>query len=111
MNQDLRIVFQDSDGKTIPAVYCEDLFADQIEAEKNGTTPDSQFYTETYSSHDASDFFKWICPNITSTNIMALRKLDNLNANIYNCLAGKLFDPDFEAETECSSTKDLKEYW
>ncbi len=109
MNQDLRIVFQDSQGITIPAVYCEDLFADKIEAENNGTTPDSQFYTETYGTNGRA--FKWICPNLTSTKIKAERKLDNLIAKIYRCRAGKAYDPDFDAETECSSTEDLQEYW
>jgi hypothetical protein len=51
----------------IPAVYCKDLFADEIEAEKNGES-DSNFFTETYLNVTGTNF-SWICPNVTSYNI------------------------------------------
>ena len=45
----------------IDAVNCTDLYAEQIEAEKNGTWS-SNYFTNTFG-FDEVDGTQWICPN------------------------------------------------
>lgn len=59
----LRIVYNYGE---IQAVYCKDLFADQIALETDDPSKYGNFYSETYADLDGS---KWICPNVTSLSV------------------------------------------
>jgi len=66
-NSVLRIQFMQSiDEKTytvIPGVYCRDFYSEQIEAERNGQSPDD-FYIKNFNSTIDDKF--WVCPNTTA---------------------------------------------
>ena len=73
------------------AVYCKDLYADQIEAEKNGTSSTNDF-TQAFQDKNG---FKWVCPR-TNEKItipkfndnggylqMSVLKCDNVQQAVY----------------------------
>jgi len=53
----------------IPAVYCLDYYADEIAAEKSGQS-NSTFYTDKYGFEGGQGMSKWICPNLTESNLV-----------------------------------------
>ena len=82
----MRIQFQQTapsseDTITYDAVYCTDLYAEEIEAERNGTSS-TQDYTRAFS--DWSDNIRLVCPNATD---IVISKANNkfLNAKILSC--------------------------
>ena len=84
VNENLRVMFKTKSSNKhayVDSVYCKDLFADQIAAEKNGTS-DSSFFTDTYK--DVGDTFgwAWICPNVTSLEASP-DVLKNMQAVVY----------------------------
>ncbi len=83
MNPNLQVMFSTANiGNDIyvDAVYCKDLFADEIAKESDGRS-DSNFYTKTYADHAR---FSWICPNVTEFTV-ASDELKNIQAHVYQC--------------------------
>ena len=97
------------DFPIIPAVYCTDYYAEEIAAEKNGTS-NSTFYTDTYSDSIALDNapYKWICPNLTESTIFP-GYLNNLKVELEACWIAKQVDLDFEPDLECSENSDVEQ--
>ena len=56
-----------TDNPVIDAVYCTDLYADQIEAERNGTSS-TQDYTKAFQDYYGT---RMVCPNATNITINA----------------------------------------
>jgi len=56
-----RVRFLARDSSRIDAVYCTDLYREEIEMERNSTSGDD-YFTQMFSDWNG---FKWICPNIT----------------------------------------------
>ena len=82
----MKIQFQQTavsqeDTITYDAVYCSDLYADEIEAERNGTSS-TQDFTRAFS--DYSEHVKLVCPNATDILISREEK-KSLNAKILSC--------------------------
>ena len=63
------------------AVWCPDLYAENIEAERNGTVS-SDYFTKVFD-YDREDERPRICPNITET--VALPLDDQLIAQVVPC--------------------------
>ena len=92
MNKYLRLGFSNpSGGEHAPAVYCKDLFADQISLEQSGET-DSNFFTDNFVLRN--DFLDregftgspmWICPNMSTP----VQELDMI---VYACSKAELYD-------------------
>ena len=61
------IVFSEGngDGMNIPAIFCKDYFAEEIEAEASGIS-NSTFYTDTYLVSNGTDR---VCPKLDKTTI------------------------------------------
>lgn len=69
----LRLVFTQNTGQTVPTVYCQDMFADQIAAEE-GLEKDYKIYTNTYSGINSH----MLCPNITETVVEGAKDWINI---------------------------------
>ena len=65
----LRVVFMDQ-LKKVPAVFCKDYFAAEIEAEASVPTNSSTFFTDNFANQE------WLCPNLTQTNVTDQKILD-----------------------------------
>ena len=92
----LQVGFNDT-TRVIPAVYCSDLFADQIENEQND--PNSNFYSATYGNGNQDGLgTSWkICPNMT--NESGIDK--DFQVIVYTCTQGKKRYENFEPNITC----------
>ena len=84
-----RVKFIDSHNYTrtpIDAVYCEDLYSKEIEAESSGKVSTND-YTRTFAQQrfveNSRAEMKWICPNITSEEFSY--KHDYLEISVQPC--------------------------
>ncbi len=98
--QYLRVAFY-SNGSYIPAVLCQDYFADQILAEANGQS-NSTFYTDTYSTN-ISTRSSWVCPDLGNMTITEKENMDNIVVYVLSCNSAKTKDPDFLPDQVCKS--------
>ena len=53
--------FTSSEEQNIEAVYCSDMYSEQIEAENNGTWS-TKYFTDTFD--DIGEYWKKVCPKI-----------------------------------------------
>ena len=97
----LRVVFVGLTGK-VPAVYCTDYYAEEIAAEESGQS-DSTFYSRTYRDPGPYTDWKsrWICPNLTKTEIDIENPWRYFTAAVVTCAQGKDSDPTFEPDVTC----------
>ena len=77
---------------TYDGVYCKDLYADQIEAERNGTSSNQDF-TRAFADYYTEPM---ICPNTTNVTINIDRKLA---VKILPC--GKAKGAAYAKDTSC----------
>ena len=103
----LRITFYDGDGVNIPAIFCKEYFAEEIQAEASGES-NSTFYTDTYAPIDYYGT-EWVCPNLNKTNITDDR-YENINVGVYSCAYAKLKDSNFLSDQNCSSAANSTSY-
>ena len=104
----LRIQFTDGKGHNIPAIFCKDFFAEEIQAEASGES-NSTFYTDTYASLSyATD---WVCPNQNKTN-MQTNGYRNIKVFVVSCeyATQDRRDPDFLPDLTCASAIETKTY-
>ena len=73
----LRVVFNYGE---IQAVYCTDLYAEEIQSETSDPETYGTFYSESFADLDGS---KWICPNVTQLDVVAGEFANNLLTNVY----------------------------
>ena len=65
----MRVVFYKyaDEGIPIQAVYCQDYYRDEIEAEKD-LPAEEQFWTNEFN--DNNGIIQWICPNTKSVSLL-----------------------------------------
>ena len=56
----VKFEYEDESAAEIDAVNCTDLYAEQIESERNQTVSTS-YFTDTF----VDDVIHWVCPNVT----------------------------------------------
>ena len=87
----------------LEGVYCTDLYAEQIEAEKNGTVS-TKYFTETFlDSLEVNRGYKWICPNITDLLVSPAP----LWADVVTCRKG--YNNTYAGDASC--TTDTGDYY
>ena len=96
----LRVVFF-ANNVTVPAVYCKDYYAKEIEAEQNGQSDWTFNYTKAYAKEGVLGYSKWICPNLKETTLTDARRLSFLVQVLPCSLAKERFDPNFEPDVTC----------
>ena len=91
----------------IDAAYCEDLYADQIAAEKTGAVSTND-YTRVFTNDLIlwNAEFKWICPNITQA-FLHYDPSAYVRASISKCNGD---EDDYAKGEECASTEDSFDY-
>ena len=89
----------DSNGRTIPAVFCKDIFAEELQAEASNQT-DTKFYTDTYAKKFG--YSDWVCPDMGKTSITD-KSSRNMQVWVYNCLKAQTFDPEFLPDQVCKT--------
>ena len=62
-----RIVYSWSNGTAIDSVFCSELYADQIQKEKNRPA-NERYFTDKFGQDTPEDpAVVWVCPNLYST--------------------------------------------
>lgn len=79
----------------MPAIYCEDYFAEEIAAEIFGNSNSAFNYTKAYTGGGSYGVSKTICPNLQEITS------DELNVKVVACEDAKKDDPNFEPDVEC----------
>ena len=59
-NNTLRVKYTDSTGASVAPMFCTDVYSEEIEAERNGTSS-SAFFTDTFVNIDATQT-PFVCP-------------------------------------------------
>ena len=107
----MRVGFTDRlTGTTVPAVYCKDLFAEEIEKEKQGES-DSTFFTDNFETREEfldlyqiESTYEWICPNMTVA-------ATELQATVNDCKSSKnlsyMNTTGYAQDTKCANGKDF----
>lgn len=98
----LRFVFEECTGQPIPAIFCKDFYAEEIQAEANGQS-NSTFYTDTYAK--TRFLTDWVCPNLNKTTITN-KEFSNIEVSVVTCAEGtnEKYDPDFLPDLTCKTT-------